>query len=372
MSTIGRNDPCPCGSGKKYKHCCLNSNIIPFPSQCKQDNENDSFQAYDNHIKNQDEPGEPPTFMEFMGSPNKATEQLHDLKKILENMTFNSLDEVNEFLRGYQKEISGIAFNDFLGLSPNQMHKILYTPFKDNSDILYFDINLTKQDVENIPVMVQTVYFLEKIKEQEPLKATKNGNMPRKFVQDLFFSVYNKYEELNFKPNKEADYPLIQAHKHILKMAGIIKKYKNTYCLTKKGRGIIESKDYNALYKLLFLNYIQKFNWGFLDRYNEFSIIQASWIFNLYILKKKAAQFTEKNILGKIYLKAFPDVVREATISFFSPEKEVIGCFALRFLQCFCISFGLLEEKKQGEKYKDQKLFYKTTELFDRLLKWKI
>ncbi|MBC2717701.1 MAG: hypothetical protein HF978_20555 [Desulfobacteraceae bacterium] len=21
---VGRNDPCPCGSGKKYKHCCLN------------------------------------------------------------------------------------------------------------------------------------------------------------------------------------------------------------------------------------------------------------------------------------------------------------------------------------------------------------
>ena len=23
MAKIGRNDPCPCGSGKKYKHCCL-------------------------------------------------------------------------------------------------------------------------------------------------------------------------------------------------------------------------------------------------------------------------------------------------------------------------------------------------------------
>lgn len=23
MSTLGRNDPCPCGSGKKYKQCCL-------------------------------------------------------------------------------------------------------------------------------------------------------------------------------------------------------------------------------------------------------------------------------------------------------------------------------------------------------------
>ena len=22
MTTVGRNEPCPCGSGKKYKHCC--------------------------------------------------------------------------------------------------------------------------------------------------------------------------------------------------------------------------------------------------------------------------------------------------------------------------------------------------------------
>jgi hypothetical protein len=27
---IGRNDPCPCGSGKKYKHCCLKKNNKNF------------------------------------------------------------------------------------------------------------------------------------------------------------------------------------------------------------------------------------------------------------------------------------------------------------------------------------------------------
>lgn len=26
--TIGRNDPCPCGSNKKYKKCCLNNKIV--------------------------------------------------------------------------------------------------------------------------------------------------------------------------------------------------------------------------------------------------------------------------------------------------------------------------------------------------------
>ena len=29
---IGRNDPCPCGSGKKYKHCCLNKPANPLDS----------------------------------------------------------------------------------------------------------------------------------------------------------------------------------------------------------------------------------------------------------------------------------------------------------------------------------------------------
>ncbi len=24
---VGRNDPCPCGSGKKYKKCCINSQL---------------------------------------------------------------------------------------------------------------------------------------------------------------------------------------------------------------------------------------------------------------------------------------------------------------------------------------------------------
>jgi len=27
---IGRNDPCPCGSGKKYKKCCLDSKSVPI------------------------------------------------------------------------------------------------------------------------------------------------------------------------------------------------------------------------------------------------------------------------------------------------------------------------------------------------------
>ena len=27
MAKIGRNEPCPCGSGKKYKRCCLTNGV---------------------------------------------------------------------------------------------------------------------------------------------------------------------------------------------------------------------------------------------------------------------------------------------------------------------------------------------------------
>lgn len=30
---VGRNDPCPCGSGRKYKHCCEAKQHSPTPGR---------------------------------------------------------------------------------------------------------------------------------------------------------------------------------------------------------------------------------------------------------------------------------------------------------------------------------------------------
>ena len=39
---IGRNAPCPCGSGKKYKKCCLNKSKIQFLAELAFDGEYDT------------------------------------------------------------------------------------------------------------------------------------------------------------------------------------------------------------------------------------------------------------------------------------------------------------------------------------------
>jgi hypothetical protein len=33
MAKAGRNDKCPCGSGKKFKHCCANKEQAPWNSR---------------------------------------------------------------------------------------------------------------------------------------------------------------------------------------------------------------------------------------------------------------------------------------------------------------------------------------------------
>ena len=42
---IGRNDPCPCGSGKKYKHCCLGHEPAAGQTQDKAEAENQQVKA---------------------------------------------------------------------------------------------------------------------------------------------------------------------------------------------------------------------------------------------------------------------------------------------------------------------------------------
>lgn len=39
MSKVGRNDPCPCGSGKKYKKCCIDKETSIFSEELKNDHD---------------------------------------------------------------------------------------------------------------------------------------------------------------------------------------------------------------------------------------------------------------------------------------------------------------------------------------------
>lgn len=76
MTNIGRNDPCPCGSGKKYKKCCLNnSEVDPFNEAAiaaelpaviaEHDWYNDKYEAVATTFYSMNKGNYPPSFIGF-------------------------------------------------------------------------------------------------------------------------------------------------------------------------------------------------------------------------------------------------------------------------------------------------------------------
>ena len=325
---VGRNDPCPCGSGKKYKKCCLNSGR---------------------------------TFMESQGTPNMATDLLNELKGKLADTPFSSMEDIASSIMEEQN-ISSI--DDFLGLTSSQMHGILYSPFLSSDDILSLTdgVNLDPQSLSEIPIMKQTLYLMSKLGESEKgVKATKTGNLPRALVQSFYFDCIGEVEAFRGKPMSQQDVRELDLLVFALKETGLIKKRTGWISLTKKGINLLVKKEYFNLYTMLFYFYGDTLDWLSSTYYDEtFGIIQQALSFNLYILQNKAENYIGEVEITEYFHKAFPQV------------GDVSLPFVSLFLDHFCLYFGLVE--RDGPRTlleRRKKMKYRKSSLFSAILEWK-
>jgi len=66
---VSRNDPCPCGSGKKYKHCCLPKEVAARQTRS-------SPTIIDPHGKPKKRPGYPIGTVALYGPDDKTTTKI--------------------------------------------------------------------------------------------------------------------------------------------------------------------------------------------------------------------------------------------------------------------------------------------------------
>ncbi|MCP4129595.1 MAG: SEC-C domain-containing protein [bacterium] len=348
MIKTGRNEPCPCGSGKKYKRCCMEKTGRYYGSQ-----------------------------QEDSSSPSSGLieEIKKELKEESEKRGIESPEDFDQLAKELFIKKNQAGLKNFLGLSPQQMRTILYKSFEECGDIVLLDINIKEIEAPGIPQLEKAWFFLNRLREQEPLKATQKGNLPRKFVLDLFENLIDKEKKFRYTPRKEEDSYDINSLRHILSMAGLIKLQKNKFTLTRKAKTIIEKKDNNALYRELFMTAGENFNWSYGDRYQELEVVQRSLVFNLYILREKANDWIEGKELGKIYSTAFPPIEKEIEHKWTTPENIISNIFSFRFLRKFCEPMGLVEKKVIGrdENTISDKYSYRATELFKKsIFSWKL
>jgi len=316
-SLPGRNDPCPCGSGKKYKKCCLGKK----------------------------------TFMESLGTPNAATEMLNRLTSQLGDKP-RSLEELNSLASQFMARESQAPIDDFLGLSSDQMHNLLYSECFSPRDILSLRNDVDPDLLVPVPVIRQALYLLEELgKSEKGVKATATAKLPRVLVQ-AFSREFSGEEGLDFKPMGQADLPGMDLLVYALKETGLIKIRTGWFSLTKKGQEIGEGKKLLSLYTLLFSFYANSYDWLSMTYYDEeFFIIQQAASFGLFLLKKKARVYVPQAKIAALFQKAFPQT------------GEMARPFLFLFLESFCLPFGLVERNRD--------LAVRQSELFKRLFDWR-
>jgi hypothetical protein len=302
----------------------------------------------------------------------KSSEIFDEMSTALKDQGFKSIDEAQTFLDDLVAKKNAEPIPEFLGLSPEQMYRILHQPFTGTTDILSLNKNLPKEDYLEIPVVREAIYFLKRLSELQPLKATAKGNLPQAFARELH-DKFPEHPNFHYPIRSEEEDSKLSALRHLLDMAGWVKKRNQKFSLTQKGQIVVQTGFNIDDFFRLFETYTIKFNWASRDLYPNLEIIQESFLFSCYLLYQKTKTYIQTNEVVTSFIQAFPAVLNKVErIPFTEPEKEVRIAFYLRFIERFCEYFGLVTIQREKGESVDFKYGIKITSLFGKMFDWKI
>ena len=308
---IGRNDPCPCGSGLKYKRCCASSG--------------GSMGGRDN---------QPPSL------PPGVQAMIDELT----TRDYASREEAQAAAQLAMRTHSSNPMDDFVGLTPNQMHGVLYRPFDSPDLVTWPDPLGVAPDGEAIELACGLAEALG----GDGVKRTAQDNLPRQLCRDLLARWQSiGGEDPYFAPEKlqsELDYRLLHRVRLTMELGGLIRKYRGRFLLTRNGRDRFERHGAAGLYPALLQAYAHKMNWGYDDGYPEVPMLQHSFLFTLHLLGQFGDTWRPTTFYAEAVLRAFPPLIVDfADDRFFTPEEQFHHAYALRTLTRFAAPFGLVE-----------------------------
>lgn len=339
---IGRNNPCPCGSGKKYKHCCL---LLP------------------------DNP--------YAGSSaeNPAAGIVEDLADFLAAKDSDSLQEMQALTNQFMRARNEKPADDFHGLSPSTMHRVLNFPF-ESPDLIEFCEQLKLQ--AHAPILTLLEGLFDQI--GDGIKPTATGNLPLKVcraVHQVFAEQHRDYHKISWpfrelRINTEPDFMDLHVARIVAEAAGLLRLYRGRFVLTGGCKKLLKSSGVAGLYPLLLKTYTRKFNWGYWDRYEEMPFIQQGFLFSVYLLQLYGNRWHESEFYANNYLNAFPMAADEVKETFYA-EPEIIfkRCYTLRCLLYFVGLLGLAEIKGAANPAERNSFQLRATPLLGAVVKFK-
>ena len=298
----GRNDPCSCGSGKKYKRCCMSS------------------------------------------ASKQYAEIVDDVEQMVAMNPNLTLDDINVVMQHKMHERNNRPHFDLCGLSPAQMVNWLYAPFDEKEGVNI----VTPADLSSSPVMRYLTLILDAAMQNGgSFKATSKGNLPTKLVKqasDLLpeFAIAQYEKNIRFSDfagSNEDKFTALHYTRILAEIAGIIYRKSGCYHLKKTTQKQYQTQGINAFFQPMLEAAITQYNWGYLDGFEQGGDLRTFWLFMLWRLQGHASV---DQLIDEVTL-AFPDFLQKlAPDDYFTPEKMLRILIESRFIERFLQFWGFV------------------------------
>ncbi|MDA9557634.1 SEC-C domain-containing protein [Vibrio sp.] len=298
----GRNEPCPCGSDKKYKRCCMNS------------------------------------------ISKQHASMLDDIEQVAAMNPNLSLEELNIVAEQKMRVANERSHPDFCGLSPTQMSNWLYAPFKQLEGVLIH----TPENLITSPVMRYLALILDEAMQNDgSFKATSKGNLPTTIVKqasellpEFAVSQFERHISISdYAGSNEDKFNALHYTRVLAEIAGIIYRRSGRYHVKKTAQKQYLARGIQAFFIPMFEAATSQYNWGYLDGWEHDIDLRTFWLFMLWRLHShgNTEQLIEEMII------AFPDLLLIfPTDDYFSPERSLSMLIDVRFIERFLQFWGFV------------------------------
>lgn len=299
---LGRNDPCYCGSGQKFKHCCMD------------------------------------------GVSKQHAQVFDDVEAMLVMNPNLSLDELNAALQHKVQNLNNQPRSDFCGVTPSQMANWLYAPF----DELQWVTISTPEDLSSSPVMRYLTLILDEAMAQDgSFKATSRGNLPAKLVKkasellpEFAVAQFERHISISeFAGSNEDKFNALHYTRVLAEISGIIYQRSGRYHVKKSAQKQYQSLGIQAFFKPMLEAAISQYNWGYLDSFEFDGDLRTFWLFMLWRIQ------SHNNVdqLVEEVMTAFPDLLQGfSEDAYFSPQRNLSMLIESRFIERFLQFWGFV------------------------------
>jgi hypothetical protein len=269
------------------------------------------------------------------------------------------------------------------GMPPTRRYRLLTARLDDPQGAVRLREDLTADELEQSAIFKNARLFLDKLADS-PRSATAKGYLNRGFVLEMAAEMHMPAAYAEMQPHvkiaREADVWPLEVLRVVLQVAGLIRKYKGAFVITRRGVELRAEAAAGSLFAHLFRTYFCKFNIGYMDDGEDAPHMQAAFAHSLWMTGPLAGDWVDVRTLAELILSdQDPDLL--------AIERELAraGREASRWVPEYwwrferlvlrpLVEFGLLESRVDPAVADDLRLRYseprqvRKTPLFDRFV----